>query len=178
MGRDKAMLTLPNGLTLLDHAIRTLRLAGADEILVSVRQGQAYGRSGTREVADATNNCGPLSGLAAALDAAKTDHLAVLAIDLPAMTEAYLRKLVAHCTTTSGAIPSQGDFFEPLAGIYPRLAATSAHAALTAGKFSLQAWLRELVNNGLIKPVIVEPTETGLFANWNRPEDFPGGYSP
>lgn len=178
MGRDKALLTLPNGLTLLDQAIATLRAARAAEILVSVRPGQTYGRPGTREIADTTENCGPLAGLVAAFDAASTDFIAVLAVDLPAMTPVYLRQLIARCTATRGAVPHQDPFFEPLVAVYPRLAAASARAALTAGRFSLQAWVNELINTAQVQSVAIEPTESALFTNWNRPKDYSFTDSP
>lgn len=178
MGRDKALLTLPNGLTLLDQAIATLRAAGANDILVSIRPGQTYGRPGTREIADTAENCGPLAGLIAAFNTASTGFVAVLAVDLPTMTPAYLRKLVARCTPTSGAVPHQDQFFEPLVAVYPRLAADSARAALAAGRFSLQAWINELVNTGQAQPIEIEPAETALFTNWNRPGDYSFADSP
>ncbi len=178
MGRDKALLTLPNGLTLLDQAVATLRTAGASQILVSVRPGQTYGQPGTREIADVAENCGPLAGLVTAFEAAQTDHIAMLAVDLPAMTPAYLCKLLARCTTTSGAVPHRDNFFEPLVAIYPRTAAVSARAALTAGRLSLQAWVHELVETGQIQLVAIEPAETALFTNWNLPEDYSGANAP
>jgi molybdopterin-guanine dinucleotide biosynthesis protein A len=59
-----------------------------------------------------------------------------------------------------------------LAAVYPRRAAQSARDALSAGRFSLQLWVRELAKNGLVQPILVEPTETGLFVNWNSPDDI------
>ena len=173
MGQDKAMLTLPNGRTLLDQALHTLRAAGASELLVSVHQGQTYGRPGTRELTDSVDNCGPLAGLVAALDNASTDRIVVLAVDLPSITPIYLQMLFAVSGKSCGVVPLQGDFFEPLAAVYPRRAAQSARDALSAGQFSLQLWVRELAMKNLIQPIIVEPSETGLFANWNSPDDIP-----
>ena len=172
MGRDKATIPLPNGFALLDQALHTLKSAGARELLVSVRQVQTYGRPETHEVTDSVENCGPLAGLLAALDAAATDHVVVLAVDLPAMPPDYLRKLLAASSPKRGAVPQQGDFFEPLAAVYPRIAADSARDALSAGRFSLQTWVGTLATSGIIHPLMVEPSETGFFANWNRPNDI------
>jgi molybdopterin-guanine dinucleotide biosynthesis protein A len=174
MGRDKATILLPNGLTLLDQALHTLKSAGARELLVSVRQGQTYDRPETHEIVDSVENCGPLAGLLAALDAAATDHVIVLAVDLPAVSPDYLRKLLAARAPNRGAVPQQGNFFEPLVAVYPRKAADSARDALSAGRFSLQMWVRELAKKGLIQPIMVEPSETGFFANWNSPDDITG----
>jgi molybdopterin-guanine dinucleotide biosynthesis protein A len=171
MGQDKAALTMPNGHTLLGQAVHTLRAAGANEILVSVRQGQTYGLPGTREVTDPTENCGPLGGLVAALGATEAERIIVLAVDLPAMTDDYLRTLIAESTPTCGIVPMRGDFFEPLAAVYPHFAVHSARTALAAGRLSLQTWIRELAAAGLIKPTAIEPTKTGLFANWNTSGD-------
>ena len=172
MGRDKAMISLPNGLTLLDQALQTLRTAGANELLVSTRQGQTYGKPGTREVIDALDNCGPLAGLVAALEAASTDHVVVLAVDLPAMPPEYLQKLLAASAANCGAVPQQRDSFEPLAAVYPRRAVQSARDALAGGRFSLQRWVQELAKSGLIRAFSVEPNEIAFFANWNSPNDI------
>jgi len=173
MGRDKAQIVLPNGRSLLDQALHTLRSAGASELFVSVRQGQSYGRPGTREVADSAEGCGPLAGLVAALEAASSDRIVVLAVDLPAMSCEYLQKLAAISTTNCGAVPLRGGFFEPLAAVYPKLTAQSARNAFEQSRLSLQSWVRKLAKNGLIQPTLIKPTETGFFANWNRPASLP-----
>jgi len=171
MGQDKALLKLPGGHTLLEQARRTLQAVGVGELLVSVRPGQAYGLPGTREITDATADCGPLGGLSACLAAAQADLILVLAVDLPAMTPEFLRALLASSTAACGAVPWHDRYFEPLAAVYPRLAAPSAHVALAAGKLSLQPWLCALAADGLIRPFQVEPSDSGNFINWNTPAD-------
>ena len=94
------------------------------------------------------------------------------------MTADYLRTLIAASTTNCGAVPQRGDFYEPLAAVYPPLAVRSARDALAAGQLSLQTWIHELAKIGLVQPVMIEPINTALFANWNTPDDCRGAYSP
>ena len=175
MGRDKATLLLPDGRSLLDRALQTLQDVGARELLVSVRPGQTYGKPNTREVVDAADNCGPLAGLIAALGNASTECILVLAVDLPAMSPDYLRKLLAASATHGGAVPHHGGFYEPLAAVYPRIAVAAAREVFSSGQYSLQAWVQVLAKKGQIQPVPVEPFETGFFANWNQPDDTLAG---
>jgi molybdopterin-guanine dinucleotide biosynthesis protein A len=52
MGRDKALLKLESGQTLLERAVETLRAAGAAEVVVAVGTSKRYGLSGAREIVD------------------------------------------------------------------------------------------------------------------------------
>ena len=173
MGRDKATLTLPEGGTLLAHAVRKLQAAGVHEVIVSVRAGQTCGLAGTREVADLAADSGPLAGVAASLEAAGASRVVVLAVDLPDMTPEYLRGLLAAATNDCGVVPVHGGFLEPLAAVYPRCSARVARAALVAGRFSMHAWVRELAAGGLVRLQPVDDAHLPLFANWNHPGDFP-----
>ena len=171
MGRDKALLTLPNGRTLLEQAVATLRELGATEILVSIGSDKTYGLPGTRELPDVQADCGPLGGLHACLSAAKEQLCVVLAVDLPAMTPEYLRGLVSQTQARRGAVPVSDSSAEPLAAVYPKEALAEVQRALDTGDFSLQKLVRRLEQAGLVDCVPVAPSERTLFANWNSPED-------
>jgi molybdenum cofactor guanylyltransferase len=89
MGRDKATLAL-HGRSLLQHAVDTLRAAGADPVLVS------GDRPGFDCVPDRTPGLGPLGGLASVLTARPDLHdrlLLVMAVDTPRLQPPALRAL-------------------------------------------------------------------------------------
>lgn len=171
MGRDKALLTLPNGRTLLQQAVATLRETGAAEILVSVGNGKTYGLPDAREILDVQDSCGPMGGLHTSLSAAQEQRCVVLAVDLPAMTPKYLRGLLSQTQAARGVVPVINGSFEPLVAVYPKEALAEVQRALEAGDYSLQKLIRRLEQEGLAECVPVAPGERPLFANWNSPED-------
>lgn len=171
MGRDKALLTLPNGQTLLERAVAVLRELGATEILVSIGRDKTYGLQGTRELPDVQTDCGPLGGLHACLTEAKEKLCMVLAVDLPAMTPEYVRWLLSQTQKERGVVPIFGGSAEPLVAVYPKAALGEVQRALGASEFSLQKLVRRLEQEKLVDLVAVEVGERSLFANWNSPDD-------
>lgn len=171
MGRDKALLALADGKTLLARAVETLRATGASEILVSVAHGKTYGLAGTREVADLQEDCGPMGGLAASLAVAGHPLCLVLAVDMPGMMPAYLRGLLREARPGCGVVPVIDGSFEPLAAVYPRETSASMADALASRDLSLQRLIRNLEQRSLVRLLEMGVEEKALFANWNSPED-------
>src|SRR5262249_47766300 len=90
MGRDKATLQF-RGRPLWQIQLELLRNLELFEIFVSARTDPSWRPKDLRFVADIRPSQGPLSGLAACLAQMHTTHLLALAIDMPFMTENYLR---------------------------------------------------------------------------------------
>jgi molybdopterin-guanine dinucleotide biosynthesis protein A len=175
MGRDKALLQTKGGHTLLQHAANTLRAAGAAEVIVSTARARAYDLPDTREVYDALQNCGPIAGLCACLDAAAENLCLVLAVDLPAMTASYLRAMLTRAKEDCGVLPVLAGSFEPLCAIYPKSALDVVVQAVKSGDYSLQRLLSTLELRGLATRMEISPHDRLLFANWNTPQDLPSG---
>ena len=173
LGRDKATLVV-GGQFMWERQIALLRSAGASPIFISTRRSPDWAPADARVVLDAAPSRGPLSGLTAALAATQTSHLLALAIDLPAMTRQHLCKLLSLAGTGAGVVPKQEDRFEPLCAVYPKAALELAQAALARADASLQALVRNLVAQGLVKEYPVTSTESGLYRNVNEPADWPG----
>lgn len=171
MGRDKALLTLEDGRTLLERAFETLWVAGATDVFVAVGTGKKYGLPGAREIVDREPDCGPIGGLTACLADLKHPLCLLLAVDMPAMTPAYLSGLLADAEAGCGVVPVIDGSAEPLAAVYPREAAAAAEAALQAREFSMQRLIRSLEQQKLVRLRTVSSAERRLFANWNSPED-------
>ncbi|MFT3781566.1 MAG: molybdenum cofactor guanylyltransferase [Nibricoccus sp.] len=171
MGRDKALLKLASGRTLLEQAVETLKHVGAKEVLVSVAHGKSYRLPGVREVADVNEDCGPIGGLAACVDAAREPFCLVLAVDLPAMTSDYLRGLATMIGEKFGVVPINDGSAEPLSAIYPKAALAEIQRAINERQFSLQRLAINLERSGLVRFAPVGAHEQPLFANWNSPED-------
>ncbi|MBC7369161.1 MAG: molybdenum cofactor guanylyltransferase [Undibacterium sp.] len=138
MGSDKALLTTADGRTWWEQQCAVLTQAGAAEIFISARPEQTWVPATMTVVRDAEEGGGPLAGIVAALERAAHGHVAVLAVDLPAMRAEWFARLLAQCAPGVGAVGKNGNNFEPLAAIYPREILPAARGALARGEGSLQ----------------------------------------
>ncbi len=172
MGSDKAAV-LFRGEPLWRIQLNTLKELKPVEIFVSARSDPIWRPRNVRFVEDIPPSRGPLSGLAASLDRMSTSHLLALAIDMPRMTETYLKFLCAQIKPGQGILPKIGNRAEPLAAIYPREAAIDFREALTGADFSLQALVCDLVAAGKVLEMSVPEHEKKLFLNVNAPSDLP-----
>jgi molybdopterin-guanine dinucleotide biosynthesis protein A len=172
MGRDKALLPMPGSdLLLWQWQLRTLEELRPDEIFWS-----GPGRPGVpghvRLISDAVKDAGPLAGISACLDLLQSDLVLALAIDLPRMNAAFLKTLLARCSPSCGAVARHGDFFEPLAAIYPKGLHVLASEHLSRGRYAMQDFVREAARRGLLQTFSLDENDIPLFKNLNSPADL------
>ena len=173
MGRDKAAVEL-DGSPLWQRQIATLRSLGPAELLISGRPDAPYSDCGARLVQDRVAESGPLAGIAALLRECSQPLAVMLAVDMPRMTASYLHSLRAHCTETCGVVAMNGEFYEPLAAIFPKAALPLAEAALAQDDRSLQRFVLHCAKLGLVRIVPAPEPDAQLFASVNSPSDLPG----
>src|SRR5215475_2044426 len=171
MGRDKATLIF-RGRPLWEIQLALLRKLRPREIFLSARSDSVWRPADVHFVPDQTPSRGPLSGLAAALARIQTGHLIALAVDMPLMTEDFLRSLCDVIKPSCGVVPMIGDRAEPLAAIYPKSADSDVSAALSGSDFSLQSLAKKLIAVGKLCLVSVRKNEERYFRNLNTPGDF------
>jgi molybdopterin-guanine dinucleotide biosynthesis protein A len=167
MGRDKATILL-RGKLLWQIQLKLLRKLEPASIFVSARTDPRWRPGDVQFVADAPPSRGPLSGLAASLAQMRSAYLLALAIDMPFMSENYLRYLCDHIESGTGVVPTIDSRAEPLAAIYPREADSDFRSALAGTDFSLQNIVRRLVESGKLREVRVKKNESKLFLNVNQ----------
>ena len=175
MGRDKALLEV-DGEPLWRRQRNLLIAAGAIEIFLSARPGQSWAREAggfTTLVYDALAHGGPLVGITAGLERSSQPWLAVLAVDMPEMTAAWFRGLLAACRPGVGVVARNQGHLEPLAAIYPREFIPLAWAALARGNYALQPLLAQAVAEGVMLEHPCAEADRGLFRNWNAPTTKP-----
>ncbi len=170
MGKDKATI-LFHGKPLWQIQLELLRKLNPAEILLSARTDLVWRPIDVQFVADDPPSRGPLSGIAASLAQMHTAHLLALAIDMPFMSENYLRYLCDQIEPGTGVLPKISGRAEPLAAIYPREADADFRSALAGTDFSLQSVVRRLVESGKLREVRVKEHETKLFLNVNELSD-------
>lgn len=95
MGQDKALLTL-GGETQLSRTVALAKAAGCDQILIS--------RNQSGFIYDIYPDCGPLSGIQAALLHVRASSCLVLTIDTPLLNAQLINQLLLHrCACFSGS---------------------------------------------------------------------------
>jgi molybdenum cofactor guanylyltransferase len=171
MGQKKATLIF-RGKPLWQIQLDLLCKLEPEEIFVSARSDPAWRPSGVQFVSDEPPSRGPLSGLSATLPQIRTDHLLALAVDMPLMSENYLRLLCERIEPGRGVLPIIGDRAEPLGAIYPKGAGIDFTAALSGSDFSLQSLTKKLVEAGKLTVFNVLKEEGKFFRNFNDFSDF------
>jgi len=171
MGTDKATFLFCEK-PLWQVQLETLRRMRPAEIFVSGRIDLSWRPNDVQFIADIPPSCGPLSGVAASLVKIHTAHLLALAIDMPFMTENYLRSMCDAIEPGRGVVAKVDNRVEPLAAVYPREAEIDFRTALAGNDFSMQNVVRHLVTSGKLLEIPVTEQERRLFRNVNRAYDL------
>jgi molybdopterin-guanine dinucleotide biosynthesis protein A len=139
MGRDKAGIALAER-RMIEYPLAALREVSGRVVLASGTEPR-YGELGHESVLDATADGGPLAGLLAGLEAARTEWVAVLACDMPRASADVLRALLARASERG----LDACVFEVERGTQPMLAAYRAGCA-AAVRRALERGERRMVS--------------------------------
>jgi molybdopterin-guanine dinucleotide biosynthesis protein A len=169
MGEDKASLEVGG----VPVAVRLASLLAAlfEEVLLV--GGEPPGEAPGRRVADGAGPRSALRGLVAALAAARTERVMVLATDLAGVTPDLLLALLA-APDAEVVAPRTAGGAEPLCALYRREPAlVEARARLAGGRLALHALLGALRVQWLEGDDLaaVDPDGSAL-ANLNTPEEL------
>ena len=138
MGRPKASLSFGAG-TLLQHQLAKLAPL-FEEILLVVKDPPDAATGRARVLLDGSPKQGPVYGLMRALEEI-SDHLFVLAIDLPLIAVDLIRGIGERGLATSALalIPENKGRLEPLAAVWRRAVLPAARKQVARGDLSLQS---------------------------------------
>ena len=137
MGKDKAFLPF-RGTTLLEHSLAVLRESCSPVVVVGRREKFSEYAD---VVEDTFAGCGPLAGIHAGLSIAASDLNFFLAVDMPSISAALIKYLVATAAQVNAPIvvPRTTRGLQPLCAVYRRSFAKVAEDALRAGKYNIDA---------------------------------------
>ena len=166
MGADKATLVVNNE-PLWARQLRVLRELRPEKILLSARTKPVWCPAGVEAVLDEPQLQGPLSGLVAVMRKIETTHLLTLAVDMPLMSAPVLAGLFARAQPGCGVVADEGDYYEPLAAIYPQEARTAVVRFADYGGNALQPLIAGLVEKRLMLTVRISRGERKFFQNTN-----------
>lgn len=126
LGRDKALLRLPSGVTLLEHSLDLLRDAGLREVVISVSTSERMmtlreavpALAGHRSIVDEQPNRGPLGALVTVLRAFPQRAVLLAACDLPHLVAAAPRLLLDRQNEADIIFPRVGGHDQQLLALY------------------------------------------------------------
>lgn len=171
MGRDKAWVEL-GGKSLIAIAVEKVRQLGVGEVFISGRAGADYATLKCPVLLDLEPGFGPLGGIERALHVTRSPLLLVLAVDLPHMTDALLRKLAAGCDRLTGVVPKLNGEFEPLAAIYSKRCHAIAIAFIAKSRYAARDFAAACLRERAVRKFTVARGDAGCFGNWNSPSDL------
>jgi len=174
MGENKALKPF-GGQALIARMVARVRPV-ADEIIVTTNQPEDFAFLNLPLAGDLIPGKGALSGLHAAVAAARHEWVAVLACDMPFVSAkllAFLRDLIVR-EQADVVIPALADGLEPLHAIYRRATCLPAiEAALAAEQRRLISWFPSVrVREVSAAEIATLDPHFYSFINVNTPEEF------
>jgi len=136
MGRDKALLALPSGETMLGRALATAKQVAGTVVLVAPAGRYPEPQSHIRMIQDVYPGRGPLSGIHAALCASETECNVILGVDSPRVTPELLRFLLATAagTIALAVVPRVQGRLHTVCAVYKKSFAQAVERELLAGR--------------------------------------------
>ena len=177
-GRDKSAL-LVEGRTILSRQLEALSSVTSDVMLIgpstppSTLEASLRAGGSPRYVADIVPGCGPLSGIHAALSAARGDATLILACDMPFVSTPLLHHLLSLADHADIVVPQTERGYHPLCAVYSRACLEPVARRLARGEFTLAA----LVDDMRVRVVTADALEAfgdpdRLLANVNTSIEY------
>lgn len=146
LGRDKALLRLTSGVTLLEHTLDVLREAGLREIVISVSTPERAAAlreatpalAGRRYIVDEQPDRGPLSALSTILRVVPLRAALLAACDLPRLVAAVPRLLLNTQDAADIVLPRVGGHDQPLLALYGPTCLPVATRLLAEGRLAMR----------------------------------------
>ena len=171
MGRDKALLPWRDD-DLLGHALARLALV-AEEVAVLCGPEPRYADRGAPVVTDRDAGDGPVVGLLAGLEHARGRPVVLLAVDLPLVPAALLRRLADALAGGDAVVPVSSGGPEPLCAAYGPACLPAIRARLARGERKMTAfWPDVRVREVLPAELAPFGDPEAMFLNVNEAADL------
>ena len=178
MGRDKALLPLPDNatITFVEHLTTLLATQCSEVVLVVRSQQQAtlYEHLGVPIVTDEMPDVGPLMGLYTGLHSISTTHALVTAVDMPFVQLEMVAFLLSQPLADSSLlVPIVNAIPQVLFAVYPRAILPLIEERLQAGRRDPRSLL-DIASVHYIDEAQLRGIDPQLrsFVNMNTPEDY------
>lgn len=170
MGRDKAFLEV-GGQRIIDRTVELLAPLFPQLLLVT-NNAADYAYLGIRMVSDLLPGRGALGGLYTALFFSTTQHVFVVACDMPLLKAEVIRHLLDQPHKWDVVVPQMGDHVEPLHAVYSRRCLPHVEALLQeGGRKVMDFYSRVRVLRVPEEEIRALDPELLSFRNVNTPEE-------
>ncbi|MEA4895671.1 MAG: molybdenum cofactor guanylyltransferase [Oscillospiraceae bacterium] len=169
MGRDKAELMIA-GKTFLEHIAG--ELGDFEELMISVNSTEKYPHTKYKIVTDIYTDCGPMSGIHAALSVCDSDVLLVVSCDLPLFRSElgiYLREQLSADLDAVVPVTSDGRI-HPLCAVYHKRTVPIFKKYLDAGNYKILEAFKSMRVKFI--PLDRTPCSEKWLQNVNTPEEY------
>jgi molybdopterin-guanine dinucleotide biosynthesis protein A len=171
-GRDKSSLHV-GGVPIIDRQLAALRgLAG--RIIIVTGNPAPYREKDVHAVPDLVPDAGALGGIYTALASATTDHVIVVACDLPFLTAPFLGRLAQLAGRDDDAVvPRARDGVQPLCAVYARRLMAPMRQQIATGHLKIVDFLASVRVREVGPETLEQDDPAGtLFFNVNGPADL------
>lgn len=171
MGRDKALLPWGEA-TLLDHAVRRLEPC-CDGVRILCGPQLRYTDRGFPTDVDAVPGAGALGGILTGLLALQDGLGLFLAIDVPRVPVALLRRLIELADGFDAVVPVSPAGPEPLCAVYSLGCLEPVRRQVVAGELRIiDFWSKVRLREVRTEELAVFGDPATLFVNVNTPEEY------
>jgi molybdopterin-guanine dinucleotide biosynthesis protein A len=158
--------------------LNLLRTLAPEKVMISVRFRAEWIPVDIPVVLDSLSGEGPINAIAAIAATVTTTHFMVIAVDMPLMTPAHLRKLCSFMTPVTGVCTKRQKLYEPLCAIYPSECSAVVESHIRRKQYSLQELVFDLHQMKMMQTMELTEAEALLYENLNHPEDYAKRYAP
>ncbi|MBP9855154.1 MAG: NTP transferase domain-containing protein [Candidatus Omnitrophica bacterium] len=167
MGKPKASIILPSGLTAIEHVYRVLKQFCKEVVLVGHAEGAPDSLRHLKRIQDNHQGLGPMGALEALLSSGLDSEYLISPCDLPKAIPEIFSLLVKSETNLPVVISNKG-YQEPLLGRYPSPLLPYVQDHIIRRQLAMKDLLKEVSASSIDIP------EEYLFSlsNMNSPEDL------
>lgn len=172
MGENKALIRFdPGGPTVIESVVRKLRAITGDIVLVG-SDPAPYSFLGLPIASDLTPGIGALGGIHAAITAATSPHILIVACDMPFLNAELLRYMAGRPRDYDALVPML-DRPQPLHTVYARSCLPYIEQSIAAGNHRATGWFAEANVHTIDRDTIRrhDPDLLSCF-NMNTPQDL------
>lgn len=170
MGTDKSMIKLKDK-PLIEYAIDALKPLCSKVVISS--NSNIYDFTGCEVWADELSVRAPIVGIYSCLKRSGTEVNILLSCDMPLVSYAMLEYLLGNSASYDITVPvHDGNFIEPLCGIYKKSSLKILKEFIDMGNFKLNECIKAASNHLVSVGKQLPFYSPMLFSNINTPDDY------
>jgi molybdopterin-guanine dinucleotide biosynthesis protein A len=169
-GRPKGLLRASSGETVVERWSSIFAALSIPAVLVG--ENPAYARFGIEQLADAVPEIGPMGGLLALFERARSGFALAVACDMPFVSLALVERLARHPSAAAAVAPRTDGVWQTL---FSRFRVADALAPAREQVSRRVHSMQRLFDALDATPLEIDARERAELADWDTPEDIAQG---